>query len=209
MLEQIGKNLNKTQECILNVAQEEFSGKDFKDVSLREVVKKAGVTLGAFYGYYASKEALFHAIVGDAAEKLFQCFVDSQWQFKSLPAKEQTLQMIDYSSDGVNRIFDMIYQEPPIYKILFFHAAGTRYEGYIQNFIELEVQSTHQFISCLEQEHGIKLDIDTDLIHILCSSMFISFLEPIDHDMPKEKALHYVDQLKEFYTTGWSRLLGL
>ena len=38
-------------------AKEEFLQKGFQKASLRNIVKQAGVTTGAFYGYYESKEA--------------------------------------------------------------------------------------------------------------------------------------------------------
>ncbi|MBQ2481666.1 MAG: TetR family transcriptional regulator, partial [Treponema sp.] len=52
-----------TLEKILEVARAEFLEKGFRGASLREVVKKAGVTTGAFYGYFKSKEELFDALV--------------------------------------------------------------------------------------------------------------------------------------------------
>lgn len=52
-------NEPNTQERILEAAQAEFLKRGFKAASLRTIVKTAGVTTGALYGYYASKEALF------------------------------------------------------------------------------------------------------------------------------------------------------
>ena len=36
----------------------------------RNIVKNAGVTTGAFYGYYKSKEELFDALVGKQYEHI-------------------------------------------------------------------------------------------------------------------------------------------
>ena len=52
-----------TLRLIHSAAMQEFLEKDFKSASLRNIVKKAGVTTGAFYGYYASKESLFESLV--------------------------------------------------------------------------------------------------------------------------------------------------
>lgn len=52
-----------TQEKILYAAKAEFLEKGFPKASLRTIVKEAGVTTGALYGYYGSKEALFDALV--------------------------------------------------------------------------------------------------------------------------------------------------
>ena len=43
-----------TLQKILEAAKREFLEKGFKSASLRSIVKTAGVTTGAFYGYYAS-----------------------------------------------------------------------------------------------------------------------------------------------------------
>lgn len=58
-------NEPNTQERILEAAQAEFLKRGFQAASLRTIVKTAGVTTGALYGYYASKEALFDALVED------------------------------------------------------------------------------------------------------------------------------------------------
>ena len=48
-----------TLERIQQAALDEFAEKGFLGASLRQIVKNAGVTTGAFYGYFSSKEALF------------------------------------------------------------------------------------------------------------------------------------------------------
>lgn len=50
---------HSTLEHIHIAAKKEFLEKGFRSASLRIIVKSAGVTTGAFYGYYSSKEELF------------------------------------------------------------------------------------------------------------------------------------------------------
>ena len=52
-----------TREKILAAGLDEFQSKGFLAASLRNIVKATGVTTGAFYGYFSSKEALFAALV--------------------------------------------------------------------------------------------------------------------------------------------------
>lgn len=49
---------HSTLEHIHIAAKKEFLEKGFRSASLRNIVKSAGVTTGAFYGYYSSKEEL-------------------------------------------------------------------------------------------------------------------------------------------------------
>ena len=70
---------------ILLASMEEFSDKGFLGASLRQIVKKAGVTTGAFYGYFSSKEALFAALVEPHAAALMGKFMEAQTTFAELP----------------------------------------------------------------------------------------------------------------------------
>jgi AcrR family transcriptional regulator len=60
--------------ALLNEARNEFLEKGFIQASVRQIAKRAGTTIGNFYHYYGSKEAIFDALVGDAHEK-FQWFI--------------------------------------------------------------------------------------------------------------------------------------
>ena len=79
---------------ILLAAMEEFSDKGFLGASLRQIVKKAGVTTGAFYGYFSSKEALFAALVEPHAAALMGKFMEAQTTFAELPEEQQPEHML-------------------------------------------------------------------------------------------------------------------
>ena len=48
-----------TLHLILSAAMQEFFEKGFKSASLRNIVKTAGVTTGALYGYYDRQSYLY------------------------------------------------------------------------------------------------------------------------------------------------------
>src|SRR6202049_4714757 len=51
---------------ILAAAAQLFRQRGFNDVTVAEVMKEAGLTHGAFYGYFPSKEALIAEAIGEA-----------------------------------------------------------------------------------------------------------------------------------------------
>ena len=53
----------KTLKKILEAGKKEFLQKGFILASLRNIVRNAEVTTGAFYGYFKSKEELFDYLV--------------------------------------------------------------------------------------------------------------------------------------------------
>ena len=57
--------MNKSKEHILNVTFNLFMQKSFKEVTLKEIVEKTGMSKGAFYHYFTSKEQLFLELVNN------------------------------------------------------------------------------------------------------------------------------------------------
>lgn len=55
--------MSKTKEFILNTAFGLFLQKNFKEVTMKEIVDKTGLSKGAFYHYFSSKEELFREVI--------------------------------------------------------------------------------------------------------------------------------------------------
>jgi AcrR family transcriptional regulator len=60
----------KTLRTILDAALVEFGERGFHDASISRITQRAGVALGTFYTYFASKEAVFRALVRDMSERV-------------------------------------------------------------------------------------------------------------------------------------------
>ena len=101
---------SSTLENIQQAALSEFLEKGFLGASLRQIVKNAGVTTGALYGYFSSKEALFASIVEPHAAALMGRFMEAQTSFAELPEEEQANSMGEKSGQYVNWMVDYICQ---------------------------------------------------------------------------------------------------
>ncbi len=55
--------MTETKEHIMNVALKLFLQKNFKEVTMKEIVTKTGLSKGAFYHYFESKEKLFLEVI--------------------------------------------------------------------------------------------------------------------------------------------------
>jgi TetR/AcrR family transcriptional regulator, transcriptional repressor for nem operon len=55
----VGINMNESKEYIIEVALKLFLQKSFKEVTMKEIVENTGLSKGAFYHYFTSKEQLF------------------------------------------------------------------------------------------------------------------------------------------------------
>lgn len=198
-----------TLESIEQAAMQEFLEKGFQGASLRQIVKNAGVTTGAFYGYFSSKEALFNALVEPHAAALMGRFMEAQTSFAELPEEEQVSHMGEESGNYVRWMVDYICQHRDPVKLLLTRSEGTSYERFVHNMVEVEVEYTLRYIEVLRHLGKDVPELSNSICHIIASGMFNGLFEIAIHDMPKEQALQYVEQFRTFYTGGWLSLMGL
>ena len=197
-----------TMERIQKAALEEFSEKGFLGASLRQIVKNARVTTGAFYGYFSSKEALFASLVEPHAAALMGRFMEAQTSFADLAEEEQPKHMGEASGDYVDWMVDYICQHREPVKLLLCRAEGTSYEHFAHNMVEIEVEYTLKYMEVLRRLGKDIPDLSRSLCHIIASGMFNGLFEIVVHDMPREQARLYVAQFRAFYTAGWLKLMG-
>lgn len=197
-----------TLERIHDSAKQEFLEKGFRAASLRNIVKTAGVTTGAFYGYFSSKEALYASIVEPHAAAVMGKFMTAQTEFAERPNEEQPEYLGRDSGDCVEWMIDYMYDNMEDFKILICCSEGTPYENFVHSMVGVEVEYTFKYIDVLRSLGKNVPELDRDLCHMISSGMFEGIFEVIRHDMPKERAKEFVKQLREFYTAGWMKIMG-
>lgn len=204
----MGKEENATLKRIQEVAIKEFLEKGFKGASLRDIVKKAGVTTGAFYGYYSSKEALFEDLVSETADYMYEKFCKTLESFEKLSVEEQTRQMEEYSIDYLDSAVDYAYEHRGIFRLILQSSAGTRYENYIHQMVEIEIQSTEDYVARMRKA-GYDITMpNLNLAHAIISGMLSALSELIVHDLPKEETKSCIKQIGEFMEAGWKKVMG-
>lgn len=202
MVESSSATLEKIQQAALT----EFLDKGFLSASLRQIVKNAGVTTGAFYGYFSCKEALFASIVEPHAAALMGRFMEAQTSFAGRPEAEQPEHMGEDSESCLDWMVDYICQNREPVKLLLCRAEGTGYESFVHNMVEVEY--TLRYMEVLRRLGRRVPTLSRSLCHIIASGMFNGLFEVVIHDMPYEQALRDVKQLRAFYTAGWLELVG-
>ena len=146
----------ETQRKILEIGKKEFLAKGFKDASLRGIVKEAGFTQGAFYGYYPDKAALFDALVSEAADGLVEQFKAAQEAHFDLIPAERTIDSRRLSTEYLRYFLGYIYDHFDAFKLILCCSAGTRYENYVHELVELEVSQTERYYNELERRGKIE-----------------------------------------------------
>ena len=197
-----------TLERIHQAARREFLERGFRASSLRNIVKEAGLTTGAFYGYYKSKEDLFEALVGEHYRWILRRFREAQQEFANLPRERQPEVMGDISGLCMFDMLHYAYRNLESFKLILCCSEGTRFSGMVDEMVEIEVEATHAYLGVLEELGRPAPQIDLRLEHILITGMFHTFFELIIHEMPLPEAENYVREMRAFYTAGWMKIMG-
>ena len=195
-----------TEKNILNTARKHFLKDGFSGASLRNLVKDAGLTTGAFYKYYPTKEALFDALTDPYIEHIYQIYDRVVEDFEKLSAKEQTSNMSDTSGDGMDQMIDYIYEHYDNFRLLLKCGDSGKFETFIHNMVDREMRSSLEYVKKMKED-GIEIPIvGESLMHMIYTGFFSSIFQIIEHDIDKETAKRHVHKLREFNTGGWERL---
>ena len=169
-----------TLERIYASAKKEFLEKGFQGASLRNIVKSAGVTTGAFYGYYDSKEKLFDALVSEKYEHLMDMYVRTQNGFKKLEPGAQQENMGKVGGDCMEQMLDYMYENEDEFRLILTCSEGTRYENMVHEMSEIEVQATHDFVE-LMRKNGNDIRQIIGGYHLFLVSQFDNTIRNLTH----------------------------
>ncbi|WP_270815710.1 TetR/AcrR family transcriptional regulator [Hungatella effluvii] len=193
---------------LLEAGKKEFLAHGFQGASLRDIAASLGVTTGAIYRYYTDKAELFSALVEKPARELEERYRAAQKEFADQPLQDQLTELPEVSDEN-SWIMEFIYDNFDAFKLIVCCSAGTGYEHYLDTLVEIEANSGRALLEHMEEAGQQIHQIDDALIHIVSSALFNGIFETVRHDMPRDKAFVYLNDLKEFYSAGWFKLLGM
>ena len=197
-----------TLEKIQQAALAEFLDKGFLGASLRQIVKNAGVTTGPFTATFPARRPCSTPSWSPTPRPSWAALWKHRLPFAELPEKEQPEHMGLESGRCVDWMVDYICAHREPVKLLLCCAEGTSYEHFVHNMVEVEVEYTQRYMEVLRRLGRDIPVLDKSLCHIIASGMFNGIFEIVVHDMPRDQAMRDVDQLRAFYTAGWSKLMG-
>lgn len=196
----------ETQRNILETAKTHFLSDGLTGASLRNIVKDAGLTTGAFYKYYPTKEALFDALTDPYLEHIYEIYDQVIAEFEKLSADDQTKNMASISDEGMEEMLNYVYDYYDNFKLLLKCGDSGKYEDFIHGMVAREIKSSHRYLEKMKDE-GVEVPaVDDSLMHMIYTGFFSSIFQIIEHDIDRITAKENIKQLKQFNIGGWERL---
>lgn len=202
----MAKKAEETQRNILETAKRHFLSDDLTGASLRNIVKDAGLTTGAFYKYYPTKEALFDALTDPYLEHIYEIYDQVVAEFEKLSADDQTKNMASISDEGMEQMLDYVYDHYDNFKLLLKCGDSGKYEDFIHGMVDREIKSSHRYLEKMKEECVEVPAVDDSLMHMIYTGFFSSIFQIIEHDIDRITAKENIKQLKQFNIGGFERL---
>lgn len=182
-------------------AKNHFMANGYERSSLRKIVSDVGFTLGAFYGYYGSKEELFHALVEETASGILAFLKETAVTMNALPDDLKLQQMNDVFSARMPLLVDFLFQHRDETYLLLRCSDGTRYENFLAGMMEEDLQF-------MAQAAGMKeLPLQPLAQKLLVESYFSLLGQAALEGTTREEIMETMQDIQSVFTDGMVNLL--
>lgn len=199
----------ETKKKILASAKKEFLEKGFMNASLRTIAANAGVTTGAMYRHFKDKDALFCALVDNAIDVttkvVMTADVITHMQEDAPLSKEHE----EKENKILSGLLDYIYSDFDAYTLLLTKSAGSTHENFLNEMSNLYSSNCTGTFKWLYEQNIARHLPDEMTIHVIASGLITAFAELIIHKVPKEQAVQFIANIRDFFHFGTMHVMGI
>lgn len=203
MVEKELKNF-KNREKLLDAALDEFSTHSFREASLNNIIKKAGVSKGSFYFHFRDKRSLYLYLFGEIA-KSKKAFI--QEYMAENPINPEKMNFFEFISESSKAGISFALKFPGYYRL------ASRFYREKDNEIYRDVKDTFMgdFDAIVRPEIEKSLrqgkfrkDFDVDFITRLINHLMLNFdaIFPYEDRKSLEKTLKLFEKYMDFIKFG-------
>lgn len=205
----MGESSAETKKKIVASAKNEFLAKGFMNASLRTIAANAGVTTGAMYRHFKDKDALFCALVDTAIDittkAVMSADVNVHMNIDNPLGKEHKESETQILTD----LLDYIYSDFDAFTLLLFKSSGSTHEDFVNEICDLYTKNCIETFNWMYNEKYAKNKVDDMTAHVLASSLINAFTELIAHKIPKEQAVNFIINIRDFFHFGILHVMGI
>jgi len=196
----------KTHELILKSAMKTFSEVGFRNASIRNICKDAGVTNGAFYAHFESKDALFAALVSEKLSVFNETYQDmSDINIRTV---EDVMKVFEASYSSIETLIHYVYSEKEVFMLVLKSSSGTSYEKFVSDLIDTECQNTMLFLESCRRFMKTPENISERFVRLGSSMVINSMLDAFLDGVSEEENILETKKASDFCAAGYRQLLG-
>ncbi len=197
----------KTHQMILESALKTFKEIGFRNASIRNICRDAGVTNGAFYAHFESKDDLFAALVSEKLSVFNETYQEmSEINIQSV---DDIIRMFDMSYSSIETLIHYVYSERDVFTLILKSSDGTSYEHFISDLINEECKNTMIFLESAKKFMKRPENISERIIRMGASMVINSMLDAFLEGVSEKDNIRETKIASDFCIAGYKELLGL
>jgi hypothetical protein len=198
---------DKTHELILKSALKTFKEVGFRNASIRNICKDAGVTNGAFYAHFESKDALFASLVSEKLNVFNETYQDmSEIKINSV---EDVMKMFETSYGSIETLIHYVYSEKDVFMLVLKSSGGTSYENFVSDLIDEECKNTMLFLDSCRKFIKEPEIISERFIRLGSSMVIYAMMDAFMEGVSEEDNINETKKASDFCIAGYRQLLGI
>ncbi|MCR5747258.1 MAG: TetR/AcrR family transcriptional regulator [Lachnospiraceae bacterium] len=199
----------KTHDRIMKSARDHFMDKGFSGASIRQICKDAGVTNGAFYAHFASKEDLFDKIVRPVVDGMKELYDEENLQYMDIRSADDVKRALEQTFSSNRMLIRYLYEHADIFRLILTAGAGTVYEDFVENLAKEEAGNTAEFLKICGNYIGNTEMISETLIKHIAHFVVSSVFDGLIAGKTEKEVVHDTEVASEFCIAGIKHLLGI
>lgn len=199
----------QTHENILKSAMVQFREKGFREASVRKICSDAGVTNGAFYAHFKSKEDLFDSLVKPVLKGLSDMYSSEKKVFMKIRSSEDIIRAFEETFASSEALIRYVCEHRDTFLLITDSSAGTGYEDFIDSMIDEEAKSMISFLK-LSRKYVKHPDlISSDIIKIGSSFLIKTVFEGLRNGKSADEIIKETKLVSDYCIAGYRHLLGI
>jgi len=200
-------DFSTTHDNILGSAMRHFTASGYRGASIRAICSDAGVTNGAFYAHFGSKEDLFSALVEDCVSG-FSRLYDS-YAGPVVASKEDVIAVFSSSYVSVEELIRYIYSHRDEFMLILKCSGGSSYESFAEELIAEESRNTMLFLESargfMDHPENISARVARGGSEMVIRQALSAFTEGVS----MEENIRDTRLLSDFCAAGYRATLGI
>ena len=199
----------QTHENILKSARKHFKRNGFRNASIRTICKDAGVTNGAFYAHFSSKEELFGCIVRPCIEGLLNLYSSEKEQFFDIKCSEDIIEAFKKSYSSYEKAISYICGHKEEFLLLLDSGEGSGYECFLNTLINEETENTLKFLTVSKKFISKKENISENIARLGASFLIMTIFNGLRNDQTADEIVKETSVVSEYCIAGYRHTLGI
>lgn len=192
---------------LLSAAKKVFLDKGFEMASLAELCQMAGVTTGALYKRYSSKEELFAEVVSGTIHEMKEYFSSLTEGDLSKLTDQELYDGFSMKAEDNLKWLRFLYDRKDEVILLIKCAAGTRYSNFHHDWSEATTRLLYKYYQEAKRRGLTSKEIPSTEMHVLAATVWTLYYEPFIHGFDWEQMEYHAETIQSFI--NWHRVFAM